>query len=158
MEHDWTGKAVTDDHQIAALREEIRRRWRSYRWLWGSTAAFGSLAFLVISLSTMYWNTQQWPSWLWGLTGISISGFLLLGTISSLYLWRAQRHIRALFDILPSAARVEALRPFLGNSGRPSPMSEVVSSFVRRAFFARELTPTAPDARGDEASPAEKER
>jgi hypothetical protein len=54
---------MTDEQQIAALREEIRRRCRSYRWVWGLVCVWVAIDALLLPGLWIGCQYLAWPLW-----------------------------------------------------------------------------------------------
>jgi hypothetical protein len=168
---------MTDEQRIAALQEEIRRagaaarhcRSRGLRFAllasiacWGVGFGMGLLGIIGAAIAGMKSHDQgHFPAAVLfdlGITGAFLGG---LGGVALSYLTARRRRERATGRIihalraLPLEIRAHTLE---GLRGDRLPDTLTIVSSLSAEFGSRgELAPAvAPDARGDEASPAEK--
>jgi hypothetical protein len=149
---------VPDDQQIAALREEIKRAGHAYRWFWIVGFGWMALAPLLLLLLCIV-GRHTVPGWYVALACSWVIGLGVLAVATFRFLRQARGRIGQLWNPLTSEERAEAMRSLGQNTRRMGPMKEVMLPFLARGPGLAELSPaTAPDARGDEATPAESER
>jgi hypothetical protein len=166
---------VTDEDQIAALREEIRRAGRAIDRVrtvvvWCVAAAiFAILALpgLVSVLSHPHDRTEAseiapFATALAAIVGVAIGSLVgaLAGAVRSMEL---RQQLGAHLRTLEYAQQLHVLRPLKrtadGNVRKLVAALERSITAGPAATIHSELAPaTAPDARGDEASPAERGR
>jgi hypothetical protein len=146
--------------QVADLRRQLRAAGRSTH---KARAGVG----LTIALAMLGW--VAW--WLGRSAGLHASEMALLAVttvvfcisigsaagfaLARLYRWARRTRLRRRLADLPKNARVALLLPLADEAAGDT--GEIVASLVREFGVHRELSPAVPDARGDEASPAENE-
>jgi hypothetical protein len=151
--------------QIAALREEIRRAGRGVRRLrWRSGAAILLLPSAAVGSLLLCGWTNLWP----GLpltrsdyvffgeifAGALIGGTLVAVGIAATVRRQRRRCFRCRLEVLPREHIGEVVRPLWGD--RSGDTRRLVRPLLREIGLAKEVTPAAaPDARGEEPSPAE---
>ena len=156
---------MSDDEQIAALREEIRQAGRSVRRLRLTVGV--CVGLLVIAAMEVMFQIE-WahgrdgrPAFLEHAMMLSATLFLAiccscLVALPAAAAWGWVRRITLAHRLsgLAPAATVEVLLP-LRNAAQPD-TAGLVESLLRQFRLPSELAPApAPDARGDEGSPAE---
>jgi hypothetical protein len=160
---------VTDEQQIVALREEIWRagrdantmQERGIRW-----AGILAVAVAVVVGAAVALKGDWRVAWFVGAVSATVVGYLafhalLVGALAttapfiSWKLHRDRKNFQSRLVALPTEDRAAVLLPL-----RNDPLARRLAMPLLREFgLPTELSPaTAPDARGDEASPAEKER
>jgi hypothetical protein len=144
--------------QIVVLREEIRRAGHAYRWFW--IVGFGWMALdplLLLLLCIVGRHTV--PGWYVALACSWVVGLGALAVATFRFLRQARGRIRELWNPLTPKERAEAMRSLESRTRRMGPTKEVMLPFLVHRPGLAELSPAAaPDARGDEACPAEGER
>jgi hypothetical protein len=167
---------MSDERQIAALREEIRRAGRAhcaFRWNGGLI-----LALAAAVISAVVWAVQQrlaidgWglgpggchpiygPVWAWVLRELRMPLVLIGATAGGesacavpLHINFRQRSLRSRLRRV-SRANLAAIHRSLAEEGQDA--RRIAEPVLRQMLAHMELAPSAaPDARGDEASPAE---
>ena len=159
--------AMTDEQQIAALREEIRRDGRRcwiLRLVTGGVLLAAAL-YALPNLAALYDGDGGGEG-----ARVMVGGLLFLGVCAaSLGLslggaWasghlfrrtRATKH-RLPLEVMPTARRAATLAPLLASDTPDTRM--LAQSLLAGATTASEVAPAGPDARGNEASAAEGER
>ena len=137
---------MTDEQQIAALREGIRRAGRNAT---RAAVVCGCLALAVL-----------FGFGIGVLGGLAFSalaglGVVLLLPLPGIRLWRIRRAMRR----LSPQDQTDVLVPLLTGPGEKYPTRELAGSLRLEMRHSAELTPSvAPDTCGNEASPAENER
>jgi hypothetical protein len=141
---------VSDEQQIAALREEIQRAGDTTDRL-----RFGLAIFLLLSMLFMLGFAAYGPLWLLvSVSSIVLVPFLVAWPVASAYRAGCERRLYCTVAQLSVEERANLLVPLLQNQCRDT--RRVVASLARDFGLPTELTPAAaPDARGDEATPAE---
>jgi len=159
---------VSDEPQIAALRDDIRRAGQNTRIVRLVVAAgvFTPLAALLAAVA--YLSLPVWGGWLGWTVGIPVwifalltfgGVFCLLSGLVALPFGVARRalHRRRLGSRLAVLAPTECAHLLRSlEQERLDDTRKLAASLLRDFGGATELTPaTLPNARGDEASPAE---
>jgi hypothetical protein len=155
---------VTDEQQIAALRDEIRRAGRTVGSLrWGTALCTGVVIAVLFHAGALRLLLRHGLSW--GLFGVAILVLvpaISLGAMVGCFIafpsaeaqFYVYRHrLRRRLSLLPTATVVEVL----DKSGTASNEDAAALARVLRSDLGvgAEIAPAAPNARGDEASPAE---
>src|SRR5689334_15890683 len=88
--------SLAGEEQLAAVREQILRRWSSYRWFCALGFAWAAL-YLLLPLLMFIYQQKPWPLWLLPLccTWFStwLAGVFVLGAALDRHLRRAREEI-----------------------------------------------------------------
>ena len=151
---------MSDEQQIAALREEVRRAGRSTqtaRWIMGGVVSIPAAAVALTGLvfAALYGG---WGGVVTGFLCAAISGTVMIAaaalSVGALCHFYYSRRIARWLAEKPSSVRVDVLQPLLRD---PLGDTRNIADWLLTEFgVPAELAPaSAPDACGDEASPAE---
>jgi hypothetical protein len=171
------GDDMSDEQQIAALREEIRkagRRIRRVRWLLALVPApiLAAWAFWLF-LYVAEWRNPDPNPWGWRLQPMHLLGSAVMGgatgaavlfaslpvafAMAAIYRSWCRRHAHASLEALRPDDRLAVLLPM--RNAAEGDARRVVEALVRDFRLSLEITPArASDAHGNEASPAENTR
>jgi hypothetical protein len=160
---------MTDEPQIGALQEEIRRAGqdaRDKRWSRFGCCLGAGVFWLLFLFFPMAWAPLGSP---YDPPGVSpeskqrdfVIWFVLLSValiaMPPLYArflhWRLRRRIRRRLSDVSPAARAEILLPLRVDSRWET--RAIVAPHLREFGIPSEVAPATPISRGDEASPAE---
>jgi hypothetical protein len=147
-----SGSIVSEERQIAALREEIRRRGKaSFLFRWGLplcvTLAVASLLLILSAVGGLRFHEVP-------LVALLVTWIVLLGWLRNYSRFRYLRRLREVFGAMPPAARGDLLRSL--REDRIGDIRAIAQSLSREFGAPAEVAPTTVrNARGDEAAPAE---
>lgn len=143
---------MTDEQQIAVLREEIRRAGSRTAGLRDGLRLSVAGVFVLLFLLTPVFPGAL----LWAACATGVYWIVLAPPIVTAYRVARRLQIRRKVAVLPGATRAQLLQSLRGETGDAA---KIVSPLAREFHVAAELSPSAaPDVRGDEASPAERAR
>jgi len=161
---------MTDDQQIAALQEEIRRASRRLVCLMdrlatlfaaGGRICLSGIALGVLGAVLSYNRILLGLATVILVVGIPITIIAFVGALlvaiplEGLRRRRYQRAFRRRLNVLPEADRLAVLLPLRGDE----PAQEIVGPMLQELRLPIELIPaTAADGHGDEPSPVENAR
>ena len=140
---------MSEEQQIATLRDEIRRAGRSHRRLaWGYILCMATLLG-VVSLSSHVPPCVR--------ADLVLGGGLVLVMLAAAVLGYPWLRGRRLLPMVRTLTPDQAQRLYASLPATDQASRMILTLLVREIGATTELTPAAgpPDARGDEASPAE---
>jgi hypothetical protein len=158
---------VTHEQQIVALREEVRRageqtsilRWR---WFWRSASLLALAGVVTFALAAL--SPGLGVLALFALLAAPFGILIVICTFPGVLVWRwgKQQLLSDRLARIPKTELSAILVPL--RQDEISDTRAIAAALIRELGVPqedaprRELTPAAPEARGDEASPAERER